>query len=507
MGAEVKPGSARKRVEILNYRPVAYAATALATGILFAAIFRDSGIGMLCVTVAAFAAAVFAFIRKMRVLRIVATAVFAGIILFFVSFNAGSVTPGYAENAYIEGRVCAVTSYGDGYSLYTVEDLGVNGEGVAKKASVKSSEKLETGDLVAIYGNIESFELDPFDPYSMSYYRKDVRHKVEAVAVSVEGKSDLKFFELIRVTLADRFTTYMGEDAGALALGLTVGDKAFIDYDTEEAVRASGLSHLLAVSGLHVGFLSGIVYFFLRLLRRPKTSALLAVALVLLGYGFVTGFPAGVVRAAVTSICFLYALKKEERFDSVNALSLSVIVLLAAAPMSLFDIGFLMSVSAVLGILAFYTAIRKCFYSEGKLASFLASSVAVSLSANTLLIGISASVFGTFALYFVIANVIAVPYISLIYFFLVPISLFALIIPPIGYLLVPFKYLLQGFIYFSQFISALPFATLEVRVSSAVAAVYSLAVLFVSKFNLLPKKVKIAYAGVSGAVIALLIVL
>ena len=216
---------------------------------------------------------------------------------------------------------------------------------------------------------------------------------------------------------------------------------------------------------------------------------------------------AGVVRAAVTSICFLYALKKEERFDSVNALSLSVIVLLAAAPMSLFDIGFLMSVSAVLGILAFYTAIRKCFYSEGKLASFLASSVAVSLSANTLLIGISASVFGTFALYFVIANVIAVPYISLIYFFLVPISLFALIIPPIGYLLVPFKYLLQGFIYFSQFISALPFATLEVRVSSAVAAVYSLAVLFVSKFNLLPKKVKIAYAGVSGAVIALLIVL
>ena len=191
----------------------------------------------------------------------------------------------------------------------------------------------------------------------------------------------------------------------------------------------------------------------------------------------------------------------------MNALSLSVIVLLAAAPMSLFDIGFLMSVSAVLGILAFYTAIRKCFYSEGKLASFLASSVAVSLSANTLLIGISASVFGTFALYFVIANVIAVPYISLIYFFLVPISLFALIIPPIGYLLVPFKYLLQGFIYFSQFISALPFATLEVRVSSAVAAVYSLAVLFVSKFNLLPKKVKIAYAGVSGAVIALLIVL
>ena len=164
MGAEVKPGSARKRVEILNYRPVAYAATALATGILFAAIFRDSGIDMLCVTVAAFAAAVFAFIRKMRVLRIVATAVFAGIILFFVSFNAGSVTPGYAENAYIEGRVCAVTSYGDGYSLYTVEDLSVNGEGVAKKASVKSSQKLETGDLVDLYGKRESFALEPLDP-------------------------------------------------------------------------------------------------------------------------------------------------------------------------------------------------------------------------------------------------------------------------------------------------------------------------------------------------------
>lgn len=491
----------------MNYRPVAYVAAALAAGILCGALFRSSGVGMICSLALTFVASVLAFIGKRRVARIVASAMFIGIILFFVSFNIGSVTPGYVENAYIEGRVSAVASYGDGYNLYTLENLSVNGEAVAKKASVKSSETLETGDILAIYGSMESFELDPFDSYSMSYYRKGVRHIVEARAVNVTGSSDLGLFELIRVTLADRFTTYMGDDAGALALGLTVGDKAFLDYDTEEAVRASGLSHLLAVSGLHVGFLSGIVYFVLRLLRRPKTSAMLAVALILLGYGFVTGFPAGVVRAAVTCLCFLYALRKEERFDSVNALSLSVIILLVAAPMSLFDIGFLMSVAAVLGITAFYSVIRKCFCTDGKFSSFLASSVAVSLSANTLLIGISASVFGTFALYFVIANVIAVPYVSFIYFFLVPLGLLALIIPPLGYLLVPFKYLLLGFIYFSQFISALPFATLEIGVSSAVAAVYSAAMLFVSKFNLLSNKIKAVYAAVSAFVIVLLIVL
>ena len=213
------------------------------------------------------------------------------------------------------------------------------------------------------------------------------------------------------------------------------------------------------------------------------------------------------VRAAVMTMCFLYSLRKEERFDSLNALSLSVIILLAISPMSLFDIGFLMSIAAVLGIICFYSVIRKCLPSEGKLYSFLSSSIAVSLSANTFLLGISASVFGTFALYFAIANIIAVPYVSVIYFFLVPISALSLMIQPLGYLLIPFKYLLEGFIYFSRFIAALPFATIEVEVSSAVAALYASALLFVSKFNLLSKRIKAAYAGLAGALIVLLIVL
>lgn len=497
----------RKKTEIVNYRPVAFVAAALAAGILTGAVFRSSGAGMLLSVIILSISVIIAFIGKKKTLRSVSAAALIGLALFFLSFNIGSVNPGYAENAYVEGRISAIASYGDGYSLYTLEDLEVNGEIVPKNAFLKSSEKLEVGDIVAVYGTVESFELDPFDSYSMSYYRKGVRHKIEAEAVLVKERSDLKFFELIRVTLADRLVDYMGEDAGALALGLTIGDKAYLDYDTEESVRASGLSHLLAVSGLHVGFLSGIVYFFLRLLRRSKSSSLIAVAAILVGYGFVTGFPAGVVRAAVMTMCFLYSLRKEERFDSLNALSLSVIILLAISPMSLFDIGFLMSIAAVLGIICFYSVIRKCLPSEGKLYSFLSSSIAVSLSANTFLLGISASVFGTFALYFAIANIIAVPYVSVIYFFLVPISALSLMIQPLGYLLIPFKYLLEGFIYFSRFIAALPFATIEVEVSSAVAALYASALLFVSKFNLLSKRIKAAYAGLAGALIVLLIVL
>lgn len=496
--------SGERKTEILNYRPPLFAACSMIAGIVLGALLRNTLWGLLVFIAVASALAVFAFLKKIRVLRI--TLVFAilgaTLISLFFAVNAPVSDAGFG---YVGGRVTSAGKTYYGYTRYVLEDVTINGEKTRGNLYLKSASKLEVGDIVEFATVTSAVDPDPFDAYSSTYYENGITVEAECDFVAVTGKDKKSVFERFELKLEEVLSDFAGEEAGGVLKGLILGGDDGIDPETTSDIRAAGLSHVLSVSGLHVGFLCAMIYALFRMAGRPPKKALTVLAVVLPVYAAMTGFAPGVVRASVTAFVFLFSLATGRRFDALNALSLSAIVILAIWPWALFDLSFQMSFAAVLGIILFMNPICRAFAPKSKISLRLCSAAALSISANVLLFGLTTAVFKTFAVYFLPANLIAVPYVSLIYFLAVPIAFLATFIPFMGYLLIPIGYLTQGFILFSGAIAALPGAVAAVDLSFAAAAVWSFGWVFVSDLNLLNKRIKTVAGGICLALFTLLL--
>lgn len=486
------------KTEILNYRPPLFAAMALAVGIIAGAALKEiewAAPALACVVAAA---GVWCIIGKYRIPRLVFCFCFAGITAIGIFFSCTQAAP-FSGFAYVEGTVAESDAEYYGYTRYVLKDASINGGKVGQKIYLETRSELETGERVGFVADIADVSPDPFDWYSASYYRNGIGYEARCDYVAVSGAEKTGLFERLDAKLEKTLYEFAGGESGAVLKGLLVGDDSGIERGTEDAIRTAGLSHVLAVSGLHVGFLCGMVYALFRLFGRPPKKAVGFLAVMLPVYGLMTGFPPGVVRAGITALVFLFSLACGRRFDALNALSLSAIVILLIQPWALFDLGFAMSFSAVAGIILFANPIRRALPQKNAFMRAVANAASVCVGANVLLFGLTASAFGTFAVYFLPANIIAVPLVSLIYSLAVPITFIAMIIPYAGYLLIPIGYLTQGFILFSEAVAALPGATAALSVPFAAALIWDFGWVFVSGINLIGKKLK---GGVFAACMA-----
>ncbi|MFA5449470.1 MAG: ComEC/Rec2 family competence protein, partial [Clostridia bacterium] len=287
------------------------------------------------------------------------------------------------------------------------------------------------------------------------------------------------------------------------------GDRSFLDAQVDNDTRASGLTHIFSVSGLHVAFLASAVFFGLRLLKVNKKVSLIIISALIFVYGIMTGFPPSLVRAGIMLIILIIAQLSFRRFDPLSALALAAIAILIFRPLYIFELGFQMSVTAMLGIFCFYQPLKRFFdRGKGKLSNFVSSSLAMSLSANSFLIAIIFNTFTFFGIYFCLGNIIVIPFIGLTYSLLMFITLLSLFIPPAAALMIIPRVLITVVIEVSAFIAALPFASLRVYEMGIFAVIYVLTMLFMSKFLMVEKQRKLtALMAIIGFSAVLMLVL
>lgn len=180
----------------------------------------------------------------------------------------------------------------------------------------------------------------------------------------------------LRSCLAAALERRMPGESG-LARALLLGDRAGLGEDDRAAFRALGVAHVLAVSGLHVGF----IYAFAMGLLRPlslRWKSLLA-GVLLLAYGWLTGFSPATVRALTFCLMALAARMLWRGPDPLTCLGAAFLLLTAANPMNLVSPGFILSFTAVLGIVLLAESIERRL---GFLPRWLRRSLAVSLAAQ-----------------------------------------------------------------------------------------------------------------------------
>lgn len=202
-------------------------------------------------------------------------------------------------------------------------------------------------------------------------------------------------------------------DVLAVVSALTVGEKRELTDELKAVYSAAGTSHVLALSGLHVGMIVGILWILLTPLKRwklGKTVASVLLVVCLWMFAFLSGLSASVVRAV--TMFTLYALASwilEERFSGFLSVTLTAFLMLVYQPMYLFDISFQLSFVAVYGILLLYPLISSWANPRNRVVTYLWSALSVSLSAQIATLPLILYYFGAFPTYFLLANLVVTP--------------------------------------------------------------------------------------------------
>lgn len=207
-------------------------------------------------------------------------------------------------------------------------------------------------------------------------------------------------------------------DELAVLSALTLGDKTDLSESVRESYSVAGVSHVLALSGLHIGLLYALAFFLLRplLLGGQSGRVLRSLLLILLLwlFAFFTGLSPSVVRsAAMFSIWALADLCGRQSF-SLNTLALTAWLMLLVRPVWLFDVGFQLSFAAVLSILLFQPFLYRLCPVRHRAGTYLWGLVSVSVAAQLGTAPLVLFYFSRFSTHFLLTNLLVVPLVTLI---------------------------------------------------------------------------------------------
>lgn len=157
----------------------------------------------------------------------------------------------------------------------------------------------------------------------------------------------------IKRALEDQSDAYLSEDVSDLLKGVIFGEKD-ISGELSQYFQDAGVSHVLSVSGLHVGYLFIVLSLLLMVMKVRKQYWAIFLAPMLFFYIALTGFAPSVIRASIMLLCLTLGQGIHRERDALNQLSLAGLIIICIWPAQLFQAGFQLSMGAVLGIVIFY---------------------------------------------------------------------------------------------------------------------------------------------------------
>ncbi|HPQ80636.1 MAG TPA: DNA internalization-related competence protein ComEC/Rec2 [bacterium] len=235
--------------------------------------------------------------------------------------------------------------------------LSVGGEG---------GRGLLPGDVIrfrASFGKVREMK----NPGSFSYGDYLATHGIGAVAnsygvIEKVGSAEGAFarLERIRRGIAASISSSALPQARDILVALATGDRSGIDPEVREAFSSAGIAHLMAISGLHVGFVAAFLYLFFRLLvgriswlllrvPLPRLAAIFTIPAIWL-YVLITGSSMSAVRAGLMLTLVLIGVLSGRRQDAASTLSAAAVVILLMSPLAVQDVSFQLSIAAVAGM-------------------------------------------------------------------------------------------------------------------------------------------------------------
>ena len=436
-----------------------------------------------------------------------------------LSFDWAERNEIYINNALITARIDVLSkSSPDGeieadggqVEIY-VEEIEIDGIKYQGKAVAVFNDGSEVagfriGDVIKFRGDVTPLIFDTEDSYSVADYTDGIYYHVYVQAFADEEDrpqvlyNDATLADKIKLRIKSALYSNTKESTAGFLYAMTFGDKSGLTSEIKDAFSYTGTAHVFAVSGLHVGIIAGAVIAVLKRLRiRNSIAGFCTVAVILMPFCALCEFSPSTVRATLMVLVALAAKIFMRRSDAMTNLAAAGCILLIVNPFYLFDLGFLMSFSAVFGLITLARPVQKGLM-KIKIPSALAGALAASISANIALMPIMLVYFGGQSLIFIIANLLIIPLIGLLFPFYLAIVFIAAFASFSGVLLTLVGAPFTLMIYVIEKLSEVNFLMVNFNLNRAFIVLNFIFILALSKFIIIPDKAKKITAGITGAV-------
>lgn len=218
-----------------------------------------------------------------------------------------------------------------------------------------------------------------------------------------------------RKIIDERIHELFEPETAGLLRGLLLADRSEIDFELKTQFINSGVIHVLAVSGLHVGYILLIFFFLFGRFNIYLRTILIVCGL--LSFMFITGVPPSVFRATMMAIIILIAFLSNRSTNLINSISLAALIILLVDPGEIYNPGFQLSFSAVLSIAVIYPIIEKQINQlkiSNKFVRGIILFIGVSISAQIGTMPFTLAYFGKLSVVAVFANLVVIPLIGIV---------------------------------------------------------------------------------------------
>lgn len=288
-----------------------------------------------------------------------------------------------------------------------------------------------------LYGDLVEFTAPIYHPRTkrnpgeFDYRKYLANHGVYAVSYLDKGEAPVssgkagssirRAASIVKLHILDLIDQSVTGEQNNILKALIVGVRGEISDETEEAFINSGVIHVLAVSGLHVGYVTLVFLVIFGFLRLPKKQKVICTVLALFFYALMVDLKPSVTRAVIMASIILFGQAWERRVNVYNTLAAAAFVQTLIDPLQLFDVGFQLSFTAVFSIVYIYQRLDKLMPQNFRLKLMnnnlfkrITQMFLVSLSALLGTLPITVFYFQRFSLMSLVANLFAIPLVGLI---------------------------------------------------------------------------------------------
>lgn len=300
------------------------------------------------------------------------------------------------------------------------------------------------------------------------------------------------FLETIRQNLLSKIDEDLSKQPAVIAKALLLGIRDRRDVELWSDFRKAGLSHLLAISGLHMGLFCFGVYLIIRVILATdlKTAAyfphhkLAAIIALFSGlfYLMLAHHPISAIRAYMMAVVILMAILSDRRTVTLRNLNIIFMLFLLSAPSSLYQPSFQLSFAATYGIIMLYDSpVRPALMKMAIMPRMIGFLCLTSFAAITATFPISAYHFGSFSIWGLLANIMAIPLTAMV---IMPLAVCFLILSifQAQFLIAPlFDFVLSLLITVAHEVATLPFSDISIKMPTA-PLLFALIIVFTSAY-------------------------
>ncbi len=360
--------------------------------------------------------------------------------------------------------------------------------------------EINLGDKIEFFSEIEKYDYNKASDFTKLSQQIAYRTFVDASSIKYIDEN-ISIKDTIKDATKDVLYNNLSSDNAGIAYAVLFGDKQGLSENLQDMFSYAGISHILAVSGLHIGVLVSALYIFLKKIKINKYIRFFLLFVILIFYSYLCNFTPSVCRASIMALllclCDLFGIE----YDMLSSLSIAGIIILLLSPLSLFTISFQLSFLCIFAIISIAPSISS-FLLKLKLPKFLARALAISIATNIAILPVCLNTFTQVSLIGILTNIFVLPIFSVTYVFLFVITILCLCINFLGFLLFIPNLFLHIIKVIANFTTSINFGIFKVFNVSYWALVILILTSIIIHFLMIKKFVK---SGITIIFVALLI--